>query len=592
MSWSVHCHGASRVPWAGPRRVKQRPLSRRGGATGWVPSPPGDVGVLAGALLPAAAALGASLAAFGARVPGVLRAGPGREGAVSRSPAPPPAPGGAASQAAYLAFARGGARDDVATDWDDDDVDFAVGGVAGSANGAAGEGSAALPGGKGRADAAAAVAASADELWEHLEARIARSAVGAAPQGPSPPLALASLGPAVRRALLRSAARGLRSALDTNPAAVLGPSMAPLAGQAVRATLEAFLPAVAPAGTRPRAIRVAIDAATDAAVARFAAPARGGNPPGPRRAAERAPAPSPTASPFGAKDGPYAALCRHLALGSAWGGTGEEEDEEEVSKDEGKEFPQAESASANAQGVSSFSSSSVGASHPSTLPLTAAVDALLVDRYAELLLDDLVVVLADAAVTALLGCALELEGCGVWASIFGTAGLRSSRDIERLRNRVAWDAVVRRCLSDPVAVYEDRVTCWGLTAAGLAAVRVRHSRKRELRALQGIPLAVTLFLEAQDVAAPILRDVLQRLGGLVSFLLVSLIGRSLGLVYRGILESARQGGGVAAPAPPPFRPTVATLLAREEGSEPRPLASLRRWAADASRRQSGPGLPA
>jgi len=488
------------------------------------------VDVLAGALLPVAAAVGASLAALGGA--GRAAEGGGAESRAGVEAGLPEAPS-PASQAAYLAFARGGAGTGEVTDWDD---------VEDGAEVASGEGP-----GESRA-----VAASGEELWAHLEGRISRSDVGAAPRGPSPPLALAALSPAARRTLLRCTARGLRSALDADPEAPS--SMAGLAGRAVRSTLDAFLPAVAAKGTRPRPLRAAVDAAAAAAAARFAAAGETGA--GAAGAAGAGAAVDEAASPFGAKDGPYAALCRHLAVGSG------------VEREEGEE------------GEEDFDGA--------LLSSTAFADALLVDRYAELLLDDLVVSLADATVTALLACALELEACGVWGSVFGGAGLRSSRDIERLRNRVAWDALVRRCLSDPVAVYEDRVTCWGLTAGGLAAVRVRHSRKRELRALGGVPLAVTLFLEAQDVAAPILRDVLERLGGLVSFLLVSLIGRSLGLVYRGILESARQGQTTQA--------TAGGLPAPGQSQPVRPLDAWRQWAARAvggrTRWPPGPAFPA
>ena len=60
---------------------------------------------------------------------------------------------------------------------------------------------------------------------------------------------------------------------------------------------------------------------------------------------------------------------------------------------------------------------------------------------------------------------------------------------------------------------------------------------QELQSLQGWRAAVSLLLEALDFATPIL----QKLGGkaseAVSWLLSALIGRSLGLIFRGIRQS-------------------------------------------------------
>lgn len=68
-------------------------------------------------------------------------------------------------------------------------------------------------------------------------------------------------------------------------------------------------------------------------------------------------------------------------------------------------------------------------------------------------------------------------------------------------------------------------------------------RSAELRTLGGWRLAYCLYLEFSDVTGPILKILLSRLGKLIQFLLVTLIGQSLGLVYKGIRQSLRFTGG-------------------------------------------------
>lgn len=66
--------------------------------------------------------------------------------------------------------------------------------------------------------------------------------------------------------------------------------------------------------------------------------------------------------------------------------------------------------------------------------------------------------------------------------------------------------------------------------------------------LKGLRLWVSVVLEAGDVALPLIRAFWQRLGQAVSWLLVSLVGRALGLIWAGIsmsMHGARQRDGSA-----------------------------------------------
>jgi hypothetical protein len=64
---------------------------------------------------------------------------------------------------------------------------------------------------------------------------------------------------------------------------------------------------------------------------------------------------------------------------------------------------------------------------------------------------------------------------------------------------------------------------------------------QELEGVRGLRYAYSLFLEATDFLGPLLQRLLGRLGNMLSWLLVCLIGRSLGLVYRGVRESLIPG---------------------------------------------------
>ena len=58
----------------------------------------------------------------------------------------------------------------------------------------------------------------------------------------------------------------------------------------------------------------------------------------------------------------------------------------------------------------------------------------------------------------------------------------------------------------------------------------------------------SLLLEAVDIVGPLLQRAGRRLGDALSFLLVRLIGRSLGLIARGVRQSVSPSAGQASSA--------------------------------------------
>jgi len=122
--------------------------------------------------------------------------------------------------------------------------------------------------------------------------------------------------------------------------------------------------------------------------------------------------------------------------------------------------------------------------------------------------------------------------------------LRATRALERFRNERALAALVHRAFGSVREVYEDRQPLWGVDAGGrLQRRELPCSRRAELDALAGWRRSVALALEAADVVGPLLRRAGRFLGEAISFFLVQLIGRSLGLVARGVRQSVASGTG-------------------------------------------------
>ena len=124
--------------------------------------------------------------------------------------------------------------------------------------------------------------------------------------------------------------------------------------------------------------------------------------------------------------------------------------------------------------------------------------------------------------------------------------LKSTRALEKFRNEVKLRAWLENNYRDVVAMYEDWHALMGLDANGdIVTRRISICRHTELAQVRGLKMIVSMFLEFADVVVPVAQSALNNAKQFSSWLLVTLIGRSLGLVYRGIKESMNGGNGNA-----------------------------------------------
>ncbi|KAJ8558234.1 hypothetical protein K7X08_005000 [Anisodus acutangulus] len=190
------------------------------------------------------------------------------------------------------------------------------------------------------------------------------------------------------------------------------------------------------------------------------------------------------------------------------------------------------------------------------------------------ILEDLVIILADGIAS------MYLELISVDSSMsneMNHLGLSlctlSTRALQKLRNEAALNQWLHQNMEAVVSMYEDRfdlytfqrqlieesskskvqnVNWWRklrvmssqpvlsqLSTVVINQISTPVKRTKELRALIGWRYYYSLLLELADIAMPLIRSVISRLSDAISFFLVSLIGRSLGLIYTGIRQSLR-----------------------------------------------------
>ncbi|CAL4969149.1 unnamed protein product [Urochloa decumbens] len=197
-------------------------------------------------------------------------------------------------------------------------------------------------------------------------------------------------------------------------------------------------------------------------------------------------------------------------------------------------------------------------------------DAKFLAEHGARILEDLIISLADVIASIY----LELMSVdGDMSTEVVSSGLAlcslSTRELQKLRNEVAINWWLRQYFESVVSMYEDRfelyVLCrkksekpvdnqaertnWWMLAfrkpsapalldyVNISPFSLPARRTKELRALIGWRYYFSLFLELSDIAMPFVRAAVSKVSAAVSYFWVSMIGRSLGLIFSGIRQS-------------------------------------------------------
>ena len=154
-------------------------------------------------------------------------------------------------------------------------------------------------------------------------------------------------------------------------------------------------------------------------------------------------------------------------------------------------------------------------------------------RRAELILDNLIIQIANAAIQPLLNNFADVEEI---KHKFYRYNLLASREIERFRNDLSWKYRLKKYVTDPQLIFESRHILFALTNPSIRKISIYAPRTQELEQLEGVQLAVTLVLELKDAISPRLKSAIGLLGNGFVYVLTNVIGRGIGLIGRGVVQ--------------------------------------------------------
>ncbi len=114
--------------------------------------------------------------------------------------------------------------------------------------------------------------------------------------------------------------------------------------------------------------------------------------------------------------------------------------------------------------------------------------------------------------------------------------LISTRELERLRNRLNSQNRYISLIKRPIQLYESKRTLFNIKEGSLKTVILTELRDDELRNLDWIQRQVTLLVEARDALAPQIQSLIRYIGDFMVILLTNILGRALGLIGKGIAQ--------------------------------------------------------
>jgi len=154
-------------------------------------------------------------------------------------------------------------------------------------------------------------------------------------------------------------------------------------------------------------------------------------------------------------------------------------------------------------------------------------------RRAELIVDNLIIQIANATIQPLLNHFADVEEI---KHKFYRYNLMATREIERFRNDLSWKYRLEKYVIEPQLIFESRHILFALTNPSIRQLSIYAPRSQELQQLEGVQLAVTLVLELQDAIAPRLKSAIAFLGNGFVYVLTNVIGRGIGLIGRGVVQ--------------------------------------------------------
>ncbi len=132
-----------------------------------------------------------------------------------------------------------------------------------------------------------------------------------------------------------------------------------------------------------------------------------------------------------------------------------------------------------------------------------------------------------------------ISSCSEWPELrkyFLNKELVSTRELERKRNHINTNNQLQNLFKKPVRLYESKRLYYTVKNNKIEKIVILEPRDDELKKLDWAQRQIAFIIELRDALAPQVQAIIQYLGDLIVLILTKVVGRSIGLVGRGIAQ--------------------------------------------------------
>ena len=132
-----------------------------------------------------------------------------------------------------------------------------------------------------------------------------------------------------------------------------------------------------------------------------------------------------------------------------------------------------------------------------------------------------------------------ISSCSEWPELrkyFLNKELVSTRELERKRNHINTKNQIQNLFRKPVRLYESKRLYYTVKNNIIEKIIIFEPRDDELKKLDWPQRQIAFIIELRDALAPQVQATIQYLGDLIVLILTKVVGRSIGLIGRGIAQ--------------------------------------------------------
>jgi len=159
------------------------------------------------------------------------------------------------------------------------------------------------------------------------------------------------------------------------------------------------------------------------------------------------------------------------------------------------------------------------------------------DQILERLLDNLIIEISNCSMRVIINeFSLILDVRQKWYK----ANFLSLRSLERFKNNLAWQDRLYLYVNRPKSLYNSEYKIWIIRSGAVYSRTIYANRLNEILALNGRSLLIVNYFELQDFLASRLNEIIFFISKGTKYFLTSIIGQTIGLIWRGIIESLKK----------------------------------------------------